>query len=168
MFGIRNFTIFTGKKRMLKLAFEIVEREFANKVDKNDVPYIFHIYSVYELVKSKTDDEEVLIIALFHDLFEEFPISWYKEKLISLGFSQRVADGVDLLSRKITVTYMQYIYSLCVDKDLILVKKCDLKHNMDITRFRHFRNEEFSLMKRYHKAYKKLEFFEENGLFEFD
>ena len=38
-----------------------------------DIPYISHIFGVMHLVSEVTDDEDVLIAALFHDILEDVP-----------------------------------------------------------------------------------------------
>lgn len=150
---------------MLKLAYEIIENTFYGKFDKNGVPYIYHLYKVAELVKEYSDEEDVQIIALFHDLIEDFPDLWSIEKLRALGFNERICSALDLLTRKEQKTYSEYIFSLMLNKDARDVKKADLRHNMDITRFPKFSKINMSLLKRYHSSFKKICFYDDNGFF---
>ena len=53
-------------------------------------------------------------------------------------------------------SYMDYIKRIGEDNICRIVKMCDLKDNMDITRLDKLKNEDFNRLKKYHKAYKYL------------
>lgn len=57
------------------------------------IPYIAHLYAVMHLVAQVTDDEDVLIAALFHDTLEDVPEK-YPEARMRAEFGDRVTGIV--------------------------------------------------------------------------
>lgn len=73
-------------------AFELAERAHRPQVRKyTGEPYIIHPVEVAQLVSTVTDDEDVVIAALFHDLVEDTSITL---AVIRKGFGDRVAQLV--------------------------------------------------------------------------
>lgn len=61
----------------------------------SEVPYIVHPLRVMSLVRSVTDDEDMLVAAVFHDVIEDTRI---EKDTIQCYYGDRVADLVDWLS----------------------------------------------------------------------
>lgn len=61
-----------------------------------DLPFIVHPYSVASIVSEYTDDEQVVIAALLHDVLEEVPS--YTAKDLADEFGQEIADIVERLT----------------------------------------------------------------------
>ena len=61
-------------------------------------PYVAHLYAVMHLVAQVTDDEDVLIAALFHDTLEDVP-DRYGEGQMRRDFGDRVTDLVRHLTK---------------------------------------------------------------------
>lgn len=64
------------------------------------VPYIVHPYAVMVLLSAYTDDEDVLIAALLHDVIEDVP--GYEREHLVLEFGERVASLVVELTEDYT------------------------------------------------------------------
>ncbi len=134
----------------LAKAIRIAAEAFQDKVDKAGKPYILHCLWVMEALH--TEDEELNIIAVLHDLFEDCP-EWNALRLIGQGFSNRVITALILLTHKEGEPYEDYIRCLAVNEDCVKVKKADLKHNTSITRLKGLTKKDFDRMEKYHKAY---------------
>jgi (p)ppGpp synthase/HD superfamily hydrolase len=138
---------------------DFVKRKFKDKVDKAGAPYIMHLTSVaayayipHEPAYIKSTIESV---ALLHDVFEDTDATEAEIRNL-IGVDDTVIDVVKLLTRDKADTYMEYIAKVSENRIASLVKIADLYHNMQITRYDVLDDSVFSLLKRYHKAYKFL------------
>lgn len=95
--------------------------------DKGEKVYAFHPIRVSQ----RLDDNFDKICALLHDIVEdtEFTLEDIKE-----NFGWAVSMTVDLLSRRGTETYFEYIDRLKKNPTAVRVKLADLEDNMDVTR----------------------------------
>lgn len=122
------------------------------QTDKAGQPYILHPLKVMDTVKSK--ESEVKQIAVLHDVVEDCSEDGYTiEYLKGLGFSERVLDALKLLTHTKEEPYELYIENILGNKDAMLVKLADLKHNLCITRLRGLSQKDFDRMIKYQKAY---------------
>lgn len=137
---------------MLDKAIAIAAMEFAGKFDKGGKPYILHCLHVMH--KVGPDDQELMTIAVLHDLIEDTP--WTIQRLMSEGFSHRVVMAIDCLTHEDDVSYDDYIRRIATNEDARKVKREDLKHNSDITRMKGLRQKDFIRLEKYHKAYEFL------------
>jgi (p)ppGpp synthase/HD superfamily hydrolase len=136
----------------LAKAIEIAAHYHLNQTDKSGKPYILHCLRVMDKVKSK--ESEVKQIAVLHDLFEDtdcFPSELRRE-----GFSTRVLNALYLLEHSSVDSYEVYINRVCSNKDAMLVKLADLRHNSDITRLKGVTEKDLKRMAKYHKAYTQI------------
>ena len=114
-------------------------------------PAIFHPIRVM----LQMDDNLSRIVAILHDVVETGKMSI--DDLSQLGFSNKVCNTVNLLSRKKGESYNNYIKRVMTDKLAIKIKLADLKDN-----YRSKKNKlklsklDKSKIKEYKKAYKKL------------
>lgn len=138
---------------------DFVKRKFKDKVDKAGAPYIMHLRSVAEhayiphepaYIKSTIES-----VALLHDVFEDTDATEAEIRNL-IGVDDTVIDAVKLLTRDKADTYMEYIAKVSENRIASLVKIADLYHNMQITRYDVLDDSVFSLLKRYHRAYKFL------------
>lgn len=135
--------------------YRIVEKAFANKVDKGGSPYIDHLYRVTDKLRFDYGwDHELIQAAFCHDLLEDIP-GWTPEKL-SEYVSPRVAKLVDILTHKSDESYGDYIFRLASNKDAIRIKIADLEDNMDISRLPVLTDKDIERLKKYHKYYTYL------------
>ena len=71
-------------------------------------------------------------------------------------FEYAIVNRVVRMTRKEDESYMDYIKRIGEDNICRIVKMCDLKDNMDITRLEKITDKDFDRLKKYHKAYKYL------------
>lgn len=160
------------------LAF--VGEKFKDKVDKAGCSYIQHLFRVADAAFNMCYFREETS-GLLHDIFEDTSNKLYRIGLLHDIFEdtdtsveelreyvdEEIIDAVKILTRhpynKKSIptqrdTYMEYINSIIESGNIlaIMVKLCDLKDNMDITRFDNFNNVSIDLLKRYHRAYMRL------------
>lgn len=135
--------------KMIRLATE----RHAGQFDKGGRPYILHPLTVMH--RLRTDDEELQCIAVGHDLIEDTNVT--SEELFSLGFSKRVVDGIEALTKCSGETDAQYRGYVKANPDAIRVKMEDLRHNSDIRRLKGVSSKDIARMVRYHEFYLELQ-----------
>jgi len=138
--------------QLLAKAIALTAVEFIEKFDKAGKPYFNHCYTVMN--KLVTEDEELLCIAILHDILEDAEITI--NDLIEYGFTERIIEAVTLLTHDKNLTYVQYIKRLAVNEDARKVKLADLQHNSDITRLKGIAEKDIARIRQYHEAYTYL------------
>ena len=139
---------------MLGKAISLVAQAFENAKDKGGQPYILHCLRVMDNLH--TDDEELKIIAIFHDYIEDIFKDNPEKGLMFLseaGFSRRVVQAVNLLTHRKETPYDDYIKAISFNADATKVKLADLKDNSDITRLKGLTKKDFDRMEKYHRSY---------------
>jgi (p)ppGpp synthase/HD superfamily hydrolase len=121
--------------------------------DKGGMPYILHPLKV--MYKLKTDDIELMCIALGHDLVEDCGVTY--QDLIKLGCTLRIIDGIRALTKVPGETYEEYKAKVKANFDAVLVKMQDLRHNMDLRRLKGITAKDMQRAARYMEFYKELE-----------
>lgn len=139
---------------MLAKAISIAAKAFENKKDKGGKPYILHCLRVMNGVDQA--DEELMAIAVLHDLIEDFPDEWNIERLSAEGFSDRVCRALWILRHDEQIPYHHYIKIVASNNDARLVKLSDLKDNSNYLRLEKVTEKSFENMKKYHTSYKYL------------
>lgn len=139
---------------MMEIAVQIVQKAFANKLDRAGKPYIEHLERLSQKVPDLGILKEVKTIALLHDLLED--CSEWSEKSLREIFSDNIVDSVVALTRKPNQSYEDFIEQVCQDKWATIVKKADLEDNMDITRLESFSDEDFQRLEKYNTAYRQI------------
>lgn len=140
-------------KQQLNVAIVLAARMHDGQYDKSGLPYILHVMKVMHYLK--TDDEELNCIAVLHDIVEDTAITI--NELNQMGFSNRIVDGVYLLTKRTGISYDEYLENICTSRDAMLVKKADLRHNMDIRRLKGITDKDMKRLEKYAKAYTKIE-----------
>lgn len=135
---------------MLGKAIAIASEVHEHQKDKGGNAYILHPIRI--MMRLRTDDEELMQIAILHDVLEDDK-SWSIRQLQHRGFSSRVTDALELLTHDPKVEYQQYIQMVATNCDATRVKKEDLRDNSDITRLKGIREKDFKRMEKYHRAY---------------
>lgn len=133
---------------MLARAISLASKAFENKYDKGGEPYFLHC--LYVMGKMPANDHELMTIAVLHDIVEDTDYSL--NTLRAIGFSERVIDGVRILTHIDGVSYMDYIKTIALNSDARLVKMADLQHNSDIMRMKGLRKKDFDRLEKYHTA----------------
>lgn len=140
---------------------QFVRRKFMDKLDRGGHPYFEHCDRVAKSAfKLLMDDDKALkvwYIGQLHDILEDTDTTIDELKQIE-GVTDDIIDAVITLTRGYygEETYFEYIERVSKNDFARIVKICDLKDNMDITRLPEVTEEYFSLLKRYHKAYRIL------------
>lgn len=141
----------------LDVAISIAAEAFKGKFDRGGQPYILHcLYVMYGMPE---DDQELRIIAVLHDLLEDFPKEWNIPKLKNLGFSERVLTALSFLTHMDGVSYDDYIDDMMTCIDAVRVKLRDLEHNSMISRVKGLRQKDFERLEKYVRSYQKLKKF---------
>lgn len=69
-----------------------------NRKGDDNLPYISHPYSVAWILSNYTDDEDVIVAALLHDVLEDVDAYYYKD--MERDFGKRVAEIVKGVSEE--------------------------------------------------------------------
>jgi len=138
--------------KMLLLATTRHDGQF----DKGGKPYILHCLKVMHYLKS--DDEELLCIAIGHDLIEDtYPhLNEGMRALCKEGFSNRIISGIVALTKVEGQTYERYKELVKANPDAVKVKMADLLHNTDIHRLKVVRPKDIERVEKYKKFYLEL------------
>ena len=125
--------------------------------DKGGRPYILHPLAVMH--KLRTQDEELMCIALGHDLIEDGKIEDVRvtyDKLLREGMSARVISGIRCLTRVPGETEDEYQAKVKSNIDSCRVKMKDLEHNSDIRRLKGVTDKDIQRTIKYHKFWLEL------------
>lgn len=152
---------------MLGKAIAIASAVHEAQHDKGGKAYIMHPIRI--MMRLRTEDEELMQIAILHDVIEDSAGAWTIERLRETGFSERVCSALTLLTHDPLVKYEDYIRQIATNRDAIRVKMEDLRDNSDITRLKGLRPKDFERMEKYQRAHvflrKTLEASTECGYF---
>lgn len=124
----------------------------SEQTDLAGKPYFLHCLRVMKGLR--TSDEELLIIAVLHDVVED--THWTIEGLEELGYSKRVTVAVALLTHKKKISeeeYAEYLELIALNKDATLVKMADLRDNSDINRLKGITDRDIKRTIKYQKSY---------------
>lgn len=141
------------KRKMLGKMLVIATNAHADQFDLGGRPYILHPLKVMHYLK--TDDEELMCIALGHDIIEDTSVT--AQDLITAGMSGRVVAGILLLSKRFGQSYEDYKTAVMSSRDAMLVKMADLRHNTDIRRLRGVSQKDSDRITKYHQFYKQIQ-----------
>lgn len=135
--------------------------------DRGGKPYILHPLRI--MMRLRTDDEELMSIAILHDVIEDHGKEFYSfegengeiavttvAQFVQRMFSDRVKRALEILTHDKSEPYEQYIDRICTNYDCIRIKMEDLRDNSDITRLKGIREKDVQRMVKYQHAYLKL------------
>lgn len=130
-----------------------VRRLFKDKVDKGGTPYIEHLL----FVSSKMSTLEGKILGLLHDSVEDIK-GITIEVLLEKGYPPTLLEALKLVTRDKSTPYEQYIDKIATSNNLLAkeLKKCDLEHNMDISRLQSPTEKDYQRMQKYNRSYNKI------------
>lgn len=137
---------------MLSTMLVLATNAHAGQTDKAGKAYILHCLKVMHYLKS--EDEELQCIALGHDLVEDTDVTF--TQLAELGFSERVIEGIRCLTKQRGETYEEYKQKVFLNRDAMLVKLCDLRHNSDIRRLKGVTDKDIARIRKYHQFYLEI------------
>lgn len=135
---------------MLGKAISIAAQSHEKVCDKGGKAYILHPIRI--MMRLRTDDEELMQIAILHDVVEDDP-SWTLEELLEAGFDPRVVNALECLTHRENESYGDYIKRVATNEDAIRVKIEDLRDNSDITRLKGISPKDIKRMEKYHRSF---------------
>lgn len=142
-----------NNQEMLAKAIQIAVNAHQGQYDKGGNAYILHPLKVMHYLN--TNDAELQCIAVLHDVVEDTNIAY--QDLWDVGISQRVIEGVRCLTKQKGETQEEYFAKVCSNKDAMLVKLADLRHNSDIRRLKGVTEKDIKRVEKYHKMYLEIE-----------
>ena len=135
----------------LKRAIEIATEAHKGQLDKSGKDYIGHPLRVMEM--GKTEEEK--IVGVLHDVIED--TEWTFDKLAEEGFSQEVLSALKCVTKlSENENYDDFIDRVKKNPLAVAVKINDLTDNMDIRRLPYLSDKDIKRLKKYLKAYKRL------------
>lgn len=134
-----------------KKALQFMYEAHKNQVDKSNIPYVFHPFSV--AYSMETEDET--IVALLHDVIEDtqYNISDIKQ----MGFSDEVIEALICLTHNKKEDYFDYINRISTNMLATKVKLADLLHNSDLSRLDNIKDDDIERYNKYRKCIEYLD-----------
>ena len=144
--------LMTGHAALLAHAYALAACYHNGQFDKAGKPYFEHVVKVKDLLK--TEDAELQMIALMHDLLEDTPVTAIT--LRGIGYSERVIRGVECLTKLKGESDEEYRNKVKSNPDAIKVKMADLTHNSDIRRLKGMRPKDIARTIKYQEFFHEL------------
>jgi (p)ppGpp synthase/HD superfamily hydrolase len=99
-------------------------------------PYITHPFGVMCIAQTVTEDEDILIACLFHDILEDVPENYSRQQMIK-DYGDRVVSIVDGVTKDDTIkdwqgradAYLSHLKNSASDESVI-VSCADKVHNL--------------------------------------
>ncbi len=140
------------KGELLSKMLHIATNGHHGQFDKGGNPYILHPLKVMHYLKS--DDEELMCIALGHDVIEDTSVTY--QDLREAGITERIIDGIRALTKQPGQTYDEYKEGVFANVDAMRVKLADLRHNTDIRRLKGVSDKDIARIAKYQKFYLEI------------
>jgi (p)ppGpp synthase/HD superfamily hydrolase len=140
------------KGEMLGKMLVLATNAHAGQFDRGGNPYILHPLKVMHYLK--TDDEELMCMALGHDVVEDTSVTF--KDLREAGMSERVIEGIRSLTKMPGQTYDEYKEVVFANKDAMRVKMADLRHNTDVRRLKGVSEKDIARMAKYHQFFMEI------------
>ncbi|GAB4576067.1 MAG: HD domain-containing protein [Anaerolineae bacterium] len=135
---------------MLEAAIRLAVQAHAGQLDRSGAPYILHPLRVMLAVEG----EVAQMAAVLHDVVEDTPVTL--EDLRQAGFPPAVVDAVDHLTRRPDEPYEAFIARIKPHALARLVKREDLRDNMNLLRLRTITPRDLERLQRYRAAWDAL------------
>lgn len=130
----------------LTRAIQIAASCHEGQTDKGGSPYVFHPLRL--MLKALTEEEQ--IVAALHDTIEDSDLTL--DDLRSEGFSEKVIEAIDRLSRREDENYHEFILRIKENRLASRVKILDLQDNMNLTRIKKPSEKDRKRLEKYSKA----------------
>ena len=140
------------KGEMLGRALLLATNAHAGQFDRGGTPYILHPLKVLHYLK--TDDEELQCMAILHDVIEDTPTTY--RDLRNAGMSGSVIAAIRALTKQPGQTFEEYKEEVFANRDAMLVKLADLRHNSDIRRLKGVTEKDIARMAKYHQFHMEI------------
>lgn len=136
---------------MLEKAIELALKYHKGQI-KNGTGEKFILHVLRVMLKMDTEEEK--ISAVLHDVIEKSNCTL--EDLKHRGFSDKVINTVDALSKRKGEDYSEYIKRVKKDSNAVKIKIADLEENMDIKNTKELTQVDIEKMNRRKKYYREL------------
>lgn len=123
--------------KALNLSYQVHK----NRIDKDGIPHIFHLY---HLAEQMNNDEELICVSLLHDVLEYGDLSI--RELINNGFSSATIVAISLLNPSCEDFYSHYLDKIKDNALALTVKIADIEHNIEVRKSEEADNKEPSLL----------------------
>ena len=140
------------KGELLSKMLHIATNAHHGQFDRGGNPYILHPLKVMHYLK--TEDEELMCIALGHDVIEDTDVTY--ADLREAGITERVIEGIRALTKQPGQTYEEYKAGVFANVDAMKVKMADLRHNTDIRRLKGVTDKDIARIAKYQKFYLEI------------
>lgn len=134
----------------LERAILIAAQAHLGQRDKAGAPYILHPLRMMMRMES----EAAMIAAALHDVVEDS--DWTLEQLRGEGFSEKVLQAVDCLTRRDSESYDEFIARVRANAIARQVKIADLEDNMNVKRIGEMTTKDMARIEKYHRAWRIL------------
>jgi (p)ppGpp synthase/HD superfamily hydrolase len=141
----------SSSEHPLDKALGLAVQVHSGHVDRAGRPYLLH---VLEVVSRCREDLDASIVAALHDVVEDSSLTL--RDLREQGFSSRVVEGVDALTRREGEAYEDSIERAAANPLARRVKLADLESNLDVRRLSQVAASDAGRLERYRKAWKRL------------
>lgn len=139
------------KGEMLNSMIKLMVDAHAGQYDRGGRPCLHPLKVLHYL---RSDDEELQCIALGHDVVEDTATTY--QDLRTAGMSERVIEGIRALTKLPGETYVEYKERVFMNRDAMMVKMADLRHNTDIRRLKGVTDRDLERMAKYHRFYLEI------------
>lgn len=135
---------------MLSKAIIIATEAHLGQVDKGGEAYILHPLRVMMSLK----EYEHKIVAVLHDVLEDTIVT--SEDLRLHGFNENIIEVLIHLTRRKSESYDEFIDRVIKNTIATAVKLADIKDNMDLSRLKNPKEEDYIRLEKYERAKKRL------------
>lgn len=146
--------------KLLAKALSIATTAHQNQFDNSGLPYALHTLKVmYILIEQGIKDEHTLILAVLHDLLEDYKHTKYTVDMLRAdGFSEAIIEDLLILKRDKNEDYEKsYIPRVALKYRTAVVKRADLIHNSDIFRLLGITQKDHERIAKYHRSFVYLQ-----------
>ena len=91
-------------------------------------PHFSHVQAVAKRLEDNGESDEVVAVGFLHDVLEDTPAT--VKALFDSGFSKKIVDAVDTLTKRKNQSYINYIDSVMHNDIATKVKIQDMLHNL--------------------------------------
>jgi len=130
----------------LAKAIMLAAKYHEGQEDKGGNPYVFH--PIRLMLKAVTEEEQ--IVAVLHDTIEDTDLTL--DDLRNEGFSERIVEAVDTLSKRKKEPYEDFIVRIKQNPLARRVKVYDLQDNMNLSRIKKPSEKDKKRLEKYSKA----------------
>ena len=142
---------------------------FEDRKDKGGNDYVKHLYAVADAIEDELSEldfdesyevirdryQKAIIVGLLHDILEDTECP--ESELRRIGCDDEIIEAIKSVTRRNDEhKYFDFIKRAKENSIGRIVKKYDLKNNMDVTRLKTFGDYEMKRLKKYWYSYKYI------------